>query len=73
MLIVERKETEEEQLEANKKALAQWEGSSCHLQYPPGNSDEDALERIHNTYPKPVIQIKPTMGPMLFRRLERCE
>lgn len=37
-------------------------GPSCHLQYPPGISDNDLLERAHNTQPEPVIAVKSPSG-----------
>lgn len=69
----EGKDTEEDQLEADKKALAEWSGSSCHLRYPPGISDEDALSRIHSTYPEPIIRITAPVGPIICRFVEQCE
>lgn len=68
---VEKKDSKEEQLEARRKALAEWSGSSCHLQYPPGISDDDILERAHNTSPEPVISVKSPSGAI--RYIERCE
>lgn len=67
------KDTEEDQLEADKQALAEWSGSSCHLRYPPGISDEDALNRIHNTYPEPIIRITSPVSPIACRFIEQCE
>lgn len=70
---VERKDSEEEQLKADKKALAEWRGSSCHLQYPPGISDDDILKRAHNTSPEPIIAITAPSGPVKCRYIEHCE
>lgn len=47
------------------------DGASCHLQYPPGLSDDDILERAHNTSPEPVISVKSPSGAI--RYIERCE
>lgn len=71
VLTVEKKDSEEEQLEARKKALAEWSGSSCRLRYPPGISDDDILERAHNTSPEPVIAVKSPSGAI--RYIEGCE
>lgn len=71
VLTVEKKDSEEEQLEARRKALSEWRGSSCHLQYPPGISDDDILKRAHNTSPEPVISVKSPSGTI--RYIERCE
>lgn len=46
-------------------------GGSCHLQYPPGISDEDVLRRIHSTRPEPIISIKAPSGSCRF--VEGCE
>lgn len=46
-------------------------GISCHLQYPPGISDEDILKRIHSTLPEPVISIKAPSGSCRF--IENCD
>ena len=68
---VDRKGTEEEQWEKNRKALTEWCGSSCYLQYPPGISDEEALARFHNSYPEAIIKIKNHFGGTSY--IERCE
>lgn len=48
-----------------------WDGGSCHLQYPPGISDEEALKRIHDTHPEPIISITAPSGAI--RWVERRE
>lgn len=45
-------------LHGYKVDIAKWRGSSCRLQYPPGISDADILERAHNTKPEPVFAVK---------------
>jgi len=52
-------------------AFEKWEGRVCHLQYPPGISDDEALKRVHNTYPEPIISVESPTGAT--RYLDRCE
>lgn len=52
-------------------AFETWDGRTCYLQYPPGISDEEALKRIHETYPEPIISITAPTGAI--RWVDRCE
>lgn len=51
-------------------AFEAWEGS-CHLQCPPGISDNEALERIRDTQAEPIVSVTAPSGAI--RYLERCE
>jgi len=48
-----------------------WDGKTCHLQYPPGISDEDILKRVHDTLPEPIISVESPSGAT--RYLDRRE
>lgn len=52
-------------------AIEKWNAGSCHIQYPPGISDEDLLKRAHNTEPEHIVAIKSPSGAI--RYIERCE
>ena len=51
--------------------LEKWDARTCHLQYPPDISDDEALKRIHDTQPDPIISITAPSGAI--RYLERRE
>lgn len=52
-------------------AFEGWDARTCHLQYPPWISDDEALERIHDTQPDPIISVTAPTGAV--RYLERRE
>lgn len=53
--------------------VEQGEGVSCHLQYPPGLSDEEILERAHDTAPEPRICLSAPSGRMTCKIIDQSE
>lgn len=59
------------ELHGYSSCLESWDGVTCHLQYPPGISDKEALERIHKTKPEPRISVTAPSGAI--RWIDRCD
>lgn len=59
------------ELHGYRSAFERWDAKTCHLQYPPDISDDEALERIRDTRPDPIISITAPSGAI--RYIERRE